>query len=94
MDQRKKQLIEELIAHLEDSQGGDLAALMEESKPKPMEGLEAGGEVEKPEGVSIEKVEIEAKPEGEEPIAPEASESPTAPEMSDDELAELLKKYL
>jgi hypothetical protein len=104
---KKKQLVEELLAHLDESQGGDLAGLVEGAKPK---------------AVSIEKIDVMPKhpmdtkvddaidhigksplsgDESAEDPAEEASESPameasedSGEQMSDEELKELLQKYL
>lgn len=122
LDPIKQKLVDELIAHLEDSQGGDLANLMEESRnPKPTEGhgdMDPAKAIEDatqdgdenasahlaPAGVKIDKVSImkdkskmDGDEAGEDP-AEEASESPEEEskedDMSDEELEELLKKYL
>ncbi len=108
-DPKKLKLIEELISHLEGSQGNDLGALVEESRKPKMDMSSGDSEVDefgKPKGVAIEKVSV-MKPEGDSDAAlekgmPELGSAGMADkpmgdsgdEMSDEELAELLKKYL
>jgi len=101
----KKELFDELLSHLEGSQGNDLKSLlaqmeakekpgMEESESPEMQALEDASGVEehdemgKPKGIAIEKISV-GKPDE----LAEAAEG-DQDEMSDDELSELLKKYL
>lgn len=98
---RKKQLVEELLEHLDKAQGEDLGAMIKSRAA--------------PKGIEVEKVSL-MKPEAEDSLKEdiaegspehEAAESPAfeAAEhkadtigdeepLSDDELSELLKKYL
>lgn len=102
MMDKKKQLIEELIAHLEGSQADDLMSLIQSKKPPEMD---IPGK-----GISVEKIDVmkpkggmmdgESEP-GEDPKeeslespAQESAEPGEGAEMSDDELASLLKEYL
>ncbi len=99
---RKKQLIEELIQHLEGSQGDDLMNLVNKSKG----GLEDMPGV-KPKGISVEKIDVmkphaglEDSPEEEASETPGEEQSEDAggmggdDEMTDQELAELLKEFI
>ncbi len=103
MMDRTKQLIEELISHLDMAQGDDLMGLINKSKA-PAPGMDEAGQ---PKGISIAKIDVE-KPEGnfddkvnsaigEAPKA-EGLESPSQEagegEMTDQELSDLLKEYL
>jgi hypothetical protein len=63
MDALKMKLIEEILDHLSDSQGGDLKSLLDDSKKASMpsmpdEEMEPDG---KPKGISIEKVSVMGK---------------------------------
>ena len=89
IDEKKKQLIEELIAHLEGSQADDLMGLVEKHK-KPaiaidIEAKPIGSDAKMDEAMGIKDSASE-----------ESAESPSeeSAEMSDDELASLLKEYL
>lgn len=103
IDPKKKQMIEELIAHLEHSQGRDLAGLMDEAKAKPMDGLEPSGEAspldvmgpdkDKDPALEVSKVSvIPGADEADKSLDPMAS--PGEDEPSDEELAEMLKRFL
>lgn len=91
MMDRKRQLIEELLQHLEKSDGDEFGALLESSKkpPMPEAAVEAPAELEavEPDAMAPEAIE------GVEAVAPEA-QAGMGGDMSDDELAELLKQYL
>lgn len=89
----KKGLIEKMIAHLESLQGEDLKAMRAEKMPekygkKPVVEVEA---VEDPDAIEVEKVDIESSPADE--ILKEDEELKEG-EMSDDELKEMLKKFM
>lgn len=57
---KKRQLVEDLLAHLEGSQGKELGDMIE-AKKNPL-----GDSMDKPKGLSIEKVEVmKPKEEGE-----------------------------
>lgn len=118
---RKRQLIEELLNHLDSSQGSDLQALIEASKKPTDDPMAMDG---KPKGLAIEKVSVMGKPGMDDPgkggmPEPDADDLPGKgdedsklmtslginpgmeaeggqgdDEMSDDELKELLEKYL
>lgn len=92
MNSLKLKLAEELLAHLEKSQGSDLKGLLDQERA--------------PKALEVEKVSVEADPsipmddddEVEVAEAPEieieGAGGDMEAEMSDDELAELLSKYL
>lgn len=101
MDPRKMQILEELIEHLGGKESAKFkSALDEERNPKPLE-------EEKPEGMEIE---IVGKPEGKdaeleaaikrhggglgEDESPVMEASEGEDEMSDEELKEMLEKYM
>jgi|SRR6478609_5139084 len=101
MDPLKLKLINELMDHISTSQGGDLKSMLDEAKmakEKPMNPLD---EATKPKGLAIEKVSVLSKPKPEiedlqkkpSPFG-DSTASDSEPEMSDDELKELLAKYL
>lgn len=105
MNPHRLKALEGLLDYLTGMQGGDLKALLDESK-NPMEGdpsmsmdMDDAPEMEvgKPKGISIEKVELMKKPMGEESMMDEmednAPEIPEETEASDDELEELYKKF-
>lgn len=58
---KKRQLIEELLSHLDHSQGMDLGKMIDASKNSPTEDMGMDG---KPKALSIEKIEV-MKPKGE-----------------------------
>jgi hypothetical protein len=115
MNALKQKILDELMEHLSNAQGGELKSLLDESK-KPEMGIE-GMPGEKPKGLKIESVEVMGKPKmgaddkikqaiedasspkKEDPMSmgdegSEASKMPGEEEMSDEELQELIKKYL
>jgi hypothetical protein len=67
MDPRKLKLLEEILSHLSDSQGGDLKSLLDESKkPQLPEVLDDGSSrdgLEDPKGIAVEKLKVTANPE-------------------------------
>jgi hypothetical protein len=102
---KKKKLVEELLSHLDKSQGEDFGKMVMEHK-KPSVEIESIKAV-KPEQDMDDKVNeaIQESPEDEAAESPEheAMESPELEKaehagddekLSDEELAELLKKYL
>ena len=101
MNALKMKLVEELMSHLSSSQGNDLKSLLDKSKA-PMEEEMPEEMMDKPKGISVEKVSVMGKPKGFDEKADEAIESmdgepkedlmPGETEMSDDELEELLKQ--
>lgn len=60
MDDRKKQLIEDLISHLEGSQSDDLMGLINKSKPPGMDDAMPPDA----KGISVKKIDVIGKPEG------------------------------
>ncbi len=137
MNAMKMKLIEEILSHMDNSQGMDLKGLMDEAhKPKEgspleeaLESPEEGAmEGDKPKGLSVEKVSILGKPDDDVasnekdktehtfpgggtlgtrigyPGSPKPKPMPKTTamadpsgeheEMSDDELKELLNKYM
>lgn len=110
MNPMKMKLIEELMSHLDSSQGGDLKSMMDMDKNKAGVGADPLGEEEemdemgKPKGIMVKKVSIMGKkPEMEEgslgKMGHEMNDvagvgESPEEEMSDDELSELLKKVL
>lgn len=101
MIDRTRQLIEELLEHLNNSQGDDLHSLVQASKkPMPADPVES----DKPDGLAIEKVSVMGKPVdgcdddskmmADLGIKPGADDGAQEDDMSDDELKELLAKYL
>lgn len=92
---KKAALIDELVNHIEGMQFSDLMALKNKVMSK---GIEEVAEVEgkempeemsmgKPKGIAIEKVEVLGK-------KPEMEAESGEEEMSDDELKQMLAKYL
>ncbi len=137
MSSMKMKLIEEILNHMDKSQGMDLKGMVDKSKEPLEEALESPEEAalegdEKPKGLSVEKISILGKPDhkidevasnddakelekkgsiGSQinyPGMPKPKSKPTAmndalgdsdelsehDEMSDDELKELLNKYM
>lgn len=66
MNSMKMKILDEILSHLDDSQGSELKSLLDESK-KPMED---------PEGLKIQSVEV-MKPEGEEEELADADQPQT-----------------
>lgn len=109
MDMNKLKVIEDLIEHLSGSQGMDLKSLLDESrKPKEAE-LELEGEDPKGlkvESVEVmgkpknfddqanEAISAQSEKPGMELESGKTSAMPGEEEMTDDELQELLGKYL
>jgi hypothetical protein len=90
----KKKVLEEILAHLRESQGGELGALVKQSKePAPAEiGMDADPAAPK---------DFDAKADGaideisaDKPAIPEAAEGSPEEELSDEDLESLLKQYL
>ncbi len=91
--------LDELIPHLDESQGSKLKDFLDSTK-KPEGVMEIEGS---PKGISVEKVSVMKKPEGfddkvDEAIEGQDPENPLASkdetELSDEELEELLKSKL
>lgn len=95
MDPRKLSLLEEILSHLKDSQAGGLKSLLdEENKPALPEGVDGEEALETPGEESLEdKISSLDKPEIEDK-AQNPDLIPGEEEMSDDELSELVKKFL
>lgn len=96
MDRRTK-LIEDLIQHLEGSQGDDLMGLIEKSK-KPSVDVAIMGDP-KPDDFDSKVNDAihpkdDAAEEASETPGEEMSESKGDDDMSDEELAQLLKEYI
>lgn len=97
MDAMKLQLLEEILEHLSSSQGNDLKSLLDESKKPPMEmGMDG-----KPKGLEVEKVSVMGRPDMDpdekmkmDMDSSDVSQDPGEEDMTDDELQELLGKYL
>ncbi len=105
MDPMKLKILDAIIQHLTNSQGGDLKSLLDESKAPPMDG--SGSD---PKGLEISKVSVlgdkpgdmasAVKPDGgvgvdDDSAGPDADDIKGGDdEMSDDELQELLAKCL
>lgn len=110
----KKRILDEILKHLGQSQGEELRELLEEARkpkdPMPESNPPEESSEEKPQGISIEKVEVLKPKENFDDKANDAireiskrpgsqsepSEAlmPGESEMSEDELEELLSKYL
>jgi hypothetical protein len=60
MNALKQKILDELMEHLSNAQGGDLKSMLDESK-KPSLEMEGMGEG-KPKGLKIESVELMGKP--------------------------------
>lgn len=73
MNAMKMKILEELLSHLDDSQGGDLKSLLDQGKNPPMDPLKdddgdddsldsIGKDPSDPEGLKMKSVEVIGKP--------------------------------
>ncbi len=96
MDAMKLKLLEEILSHLSDSQGSDLKSLLDESKAPPMVEEADPLSGDKPDGLKVKSVEVMGDPLAEKEPGDEMAldEASGGNEMSDEELEELVSKYL
>lgn len=65
MNNLKMKLLDELLSHLADSQGGDLKSLLDESKKPPIEELGMSDDLDEegnPKGLKVESIEVMGAP--------------------------------
>lgn len=101
MNSMKMKVLEEILSHLDDSQGGDLKSLMDmpaESPEGAIAGADSSEEIPgKPQGMSVEKVSVmggEKDPSMDDMAdsgVPADAGMPKEDDMSDEELEEMLR---